>query len=907
MITKTTAANFDEFYAPRFVEITKALHEAGHPEVEINSLEDYFSNLDLIGALTTGYTAVPGANFGKFLIAPFDEPYFEIDANTRTITVPDHFKKYGVGVSGDNIAEFLIFKIDKYFDHDDLFEKQIAINWSFTPKGSRMPIYGTPRRAFAPDDTIEPGYIIFGMPIVREMAEDADGKLSSGTLTFAISFYTVEGDNQYSYSFNTLPVSVSINEGLELKNPEAIDDSFNRNLIARLKASSYTPDGIIPLNAPVWLTGDYAVDPVSGENIYLGLPKELNFHMNDDGTEDEDLVLTAQAYSDALSTMKYLWFSGFDADSVLAARALDSYAESTDFMPTADESPVEGKSYYINVKEIVGDEARQAAFADLSKVILEIKDGQAKITADDGVKEAHFYYEHVDGLDNMVLVSDAATLNALFLDNLPEYELGTSLTVKQAGTYSVRAQAVKEIHQSSGSVPAEEVDDGKLHIKVKVVPAADVTEDAARPNQNKCEVLQEDNSVVIVAKIDQLDAFASSDPNQGTHKWVALDLGTNVNDITTLTWNGYALDPSEVEAANALNLGAGHIVFYAKADELENNPRTIRIAKGSDVVELKVSFADSSTKSVLQTLIVNNNIDNIQQDNVITVKSAAVDSNICSVPPAAVPEVTLSVETTLEDDFDIINPDASEGLTYISSDSVPNIIATVTSTNEQPLGAIALEALASDNIPELTAEDIIANTKSEENPDGKYEFELLEDGQKQVNTDGVVSEGSYIVRAINRRNHTYAVSAPSLVVRTSFVAPAVNAVTVKTVDGGSEVVLLDKGLAPVNPDNPDVRENAFIRLNSAYPSRRFTIVDESTNNIAGAETSYIMEEVIRLANGGYAKKDPADEADNIVEYEIVDNACTIADEGLYRVRVENVYNGTRRVAYTDVFEVLRLA
>jgi hypothetical protein len=145
-----------------------------------------------------------------------------------------------------------------------------------------------------------------------------------------------------------------------------------------------------------------------------------------------------------------------------------------------------------------------------------------------------------------------------------------------------------------------------------------------------------------------------------------------------------------------------------------------------------------------------------------------------------------------------------------------------------------------------------------------------------------------------------------MVVRTSFVAPFVNAVTVKTVDGGSEVILVDKGLAPVNPDNPEERKNAFIRLNSAYPSRRFTIVDESENNIEGAETTYIMEEVIRLASGGYAKKNPDDEEDGIVEYEIVDNACTVSDEGLYRVRIENVYNGTRRVAYTDVFEVLRL-
>jgi hypothetical protein len=441
MITKTTAANFDEFYAPRFKEITKALNDAGYvgDKYEITSLEKYFGAITEIGSLPTNYDATGEVAIGKYLIVPFDEPYFEIDANTRTITVPEHFKKYGVGVSGDNVAEFLVFKIDRYFDHDDLFQKKIAINWSFTPKSSRLPIYGTPRRAFAPDDELEPGYVVFGMPIVKEMAQDADGKLSSGTLTFSITFYSDDGDPAYAYSFNTIPVSVAINEGLELKNPEAIDDTFNRNLIARLKASSYTPDGIVPLDTPHWLTGDSIVDPVSGNNIYLGLPKELNFHMNDDGTEDEDLVLSAQAYSDALSTIRYMWFSGFDADNVLSARPIDSFAESTDFMPTEDEEPVEGKSYYINVKEIVGEDARNAAFDDLSKVILEIANGEAKITKDSEAVPAHYYYEHIDGLDNMVRVSDAATLEALFIDGLTEYELGTSYTVKQAGTYSVRA------------------------------------------------------------------------------------------------------------------------------------------------------------------------------------------------------------------------------------------------------------------------------------------------------------------------------------------------------------------------------------------------------------------------------------------------------------------------------------
>ena len=201
MITKTTAANFDEFYAPRFQEITDALREAGLLSTgeSINSLESYFDHLTDIGSLET-FNGEPG----KYLVVPFDEPYFEIDANTRIINIPDHFKKYGVGVSGDNTAEMLVFKVDRYFDHRDFNTTNVAINWSFTPKTTRVPIMGTPQKGFAMDCELEPGYMVFGFIITREMALDGNGNLSSGTLNFSVTFYDPDGSDEYRYSWNTV-------------------------------------------------------------------------------------------------------------------------------------------------------------------------------------------------------------------------------------------------------------------------------------------------------------------------------------------------------------------------------------------------------------------------------------------------------------------------------------------------------------------------------------------------------------------------------------------------------------------------------------------------------------------------------------------------------------------------------
>ena len=905
MITKITAANADEFYNPRFQEITDALKKAGK-NITINSLETYFSNLTDIAALPTkkvigqNTDGTPVYAAGKYLVVPFDEPYFEIDANTRTIAVPDHFKKYGVGVQGDNLAEMLVFKVDRYFDHQDFLEADVAITWSFTPKGSRTPIIGTPQKGFAQDSELEPGYIVFGFIITREMAQNTLGELTSGTLTFAVSFYKEDPDEAYAYSWNTIPVSVTINEGLELKDPSLVKD-VSRNIIARITNSAYTPDEIAPLIDPAWMSGATEVDPVTGQAFYLGLPKVASFHMDDDGVEDDVLVLTAQAYSDARAKMEYTWFSGLDAENVLIARAADSYATSTDFMESQDEEPVENKAYYINVQEIIGTSAREAAFEDLNNVILEVVSGEAIITADNEPKEAKTYYKHVEGTGNMVKVLDADTLNALFADGLTEYELDSSLDVTEAGSYAVRAQAVKEIYQSNVVTPAIEEDDDSFKVTVGVAPKTTLR------NQGATSVYQSGDKVILTARFTELIEYNSDNPSQGSHKWLPIALHTNVDDITRLTWDGEPLTAADVAEAEQVELGAGDIIFWAKADVLKDAPRTITIGNTDtgEEVKLVVSFIGGPISQAIAEAILDDGTssENVADGgSVIVAKSQTINSNICVVPAAAIPSVELSVETTLganeNDEFEVINEEAAEGLTFISNDSAPSVIATVSFPDSQydgeDIGAIAFEAISGENIAELTYEEILANTKSEENPEGKYEFEVLEDGQKQVNTAGVVTEGSYVVRAINRRNHSYGVSAPSQVIRTSFVAPKINAVTVKTVEGSTEIKLLDAGQFPEGAEN-----GMFIRLNSDYPTRRFTLVDES-ENLEGAVPTYYIEEVIRTENG-YEK---------IVEYEVVNNngalECEIDDEGLYRVRVENVYNGTRRIGYTEVFEVLRL-
>jgi hypothetical protein len=76
MITKVTTEN-SVALQKRLAEISQAL---GKP---INNIEQYYQNIEEIAALQT----TNGSSY-KYFLMPLDEPVFEIDANTRKISVP---------------------------------------------------------------------------------------------------------------------------------------------------------------------------------------------------------------------------------------------------------------------------------------------------------------------------------------------------------------------------------------------------------------------------------------------------------------------------------------------------------------------------------------------------------------------------------------------------------------------------------------------------------------------------------------------------------------------------------------------------------------------------------------------------------------------------------------------------
>lgn len=233
MITKTL--NLDEAYQTLFDDVRKASDGA----ISVDNLEAYYGSIEEIAALDP-----------KFLRLPLDEPLFEIDANTRKITVPAEFKSNGVSVQKDHLAEIIFFRIARFFDYTDLATCDIVINWKMGSKEGKTTRFIKFEEPFLVDE-VQTNGIIFGWPI-NDIVTD-----KSGALTFAVEFFKKDGvgdDAKIIYRFNTLPTSVNIKDGLVISEDAKVYELDND--IIRTLVNSKFGEGTAAVGDIIWLTGN---------------------------------------------------------------------------------------------------------------------------------------------------------------------------------------------------------------------------------------------------------------------------------------------------------------------------------------------------------------------------------------------------------------------------------------------------------------------------------------------------------------------------------------------------------------------------------------------------------------------------------------------------------------------------
>ena len=176
---------------------------------QIKTLSDYYNALkDIVETAKN-----QGKSWQYFTMLPLDEDLFIIDANTRKISVPNSFKV--IGLEGEAYAETIYFKINRYFDITDFGSSELTcvIEWKIGDViGASKP--------YTIKQIGDEQALLLGWTLSQDILQ------SSGILEFAIRFYKLEANDEYSFNFSTLPASVSIGKTLNIFDPaDEVEDA----------------------------------------------------------------------------------------------------------------------------------------------------------------------------------------------------------------------------------------------------------------------------------------------------------------------------------------------------------------------------------------------------------------------------------------------------------------------------------------------------------------------------------------------------------------------------------------------------------------------------------------------------------------------------------------------------------
>lgn len=311
---------------------------AALPQVDgsINSVNSYFVNLEELIAKDTKFLVLPpiGDNSG--------ENYFDINANTRKITVPTDFRN-GAGVKGDQTAEIIYFAIDRYFDYKDLNTvKNIRVEWVNAEGTSGVSDIRSENISSADEFVFTD---ILKDKIVLGWILDDNITAAAGTVEFAIRFYDPDDNDslestEVEYSFSTQPARITINNTLnfDLYEPTLITSGITAEFIKNRISASQADEGDIA-DIP---------EPIIYLNIVPTGTNELDnlSFTDDDGIDESTDSYTLRVTASAVNQLSYKLKRTSKTGNVVA----DDLTEERDFeevyLETEDSSPVEGKIYY---------------------------------------------------------------------------------------------------------------------------------------------------------------------------------------------------------------------------------------------------------------------------------------------------------------------------------------------------------------------------------------------------------------------------------------------------------------------------------------------------------------------------------------------------------------------------------
>ena len=107
-------------------------------------------------------------------------------------------------------------------------------------------------------------------------------------------------------------------------------------------------------------------------------------------------------------------------------------------------------------------------------------------------------------------------------------------------------------------------------------------------------VSYEDNTIEVVVPVDELIAYPSSDPAQGTHKWLGLEIKTGVASIVGVKFNDYEFTGDDASEATSVGCQTGSFVLYIKAEDIVETPRVFTLSKaGYETATITIKVTDT--------------------------------------------------------------------------------------------------------------------------------------------------------------------------------------------------------------------------------------------------------------------------------------------------------------------------
>ncbi len=169
--------------------------------------------------------------------------------------------------------------------------------------------------------------------------------------------------------------------------------------------------------------------------------------------------------------------------------------------------------------------------------------------------------------------------------------IGGTLEIKEGASVTGLPSAINQIASIATTVAGVKDDFNSLLLKLKdaglmtpdswnvsVSKISTPNGDDLIANQSKVTgIVIADHIITVFVSVEELVAFPSSNPAQGTHKWVGMNITTGLSDITAIKYNGSQLTSADATEAAAVGGSAGDIVMWLKCDEISNIPKVFTL------------------------------------------------------------------------------------------------------------------------------------------------------------------------------------------------------------------------------------------------------------------------------------------------------------------------------------------